>query len=756
LNPATSGVVVDTLISDHFPVFIICDDSDCQKLDLRKFRGRHIDPAMIAGFNQALMQAFDGFLEIESPDAAVERFCLEIETRIDHYFPVKVINRKTKPIKPWITADIVHAINRKNALYRAFVITKSESSWSAFKVQRNLVIKEIRKAKKHYYQDLITKNEGNSKRTWQILNEIIGRGDSKPSTVQQIRLDDDLKTDPLDVASGLNDFFTTIGEKLDQSIPISQIDPTSYIERDFIDTCFLHPVTPVTIQNVLREMKGKGGTDQPISAKIIKLLAESVATPLSHIVNLCFANGYFPGQLKFSTVTPVHKTGNKDTPGNYRPISVLSPISKIIERCISQRILSYISMHDILGSNQYGFRTKHSTEHALINFVDYVTDEKEKGNFVLGIYCDIKKAFDSVNFAILYKKLEKYGIRGRALDLIKSYLTNRKQRVKIMKPTGEIILSDVSDVTCGVPQGSVLGPLLFLIYVNDLQNVSPLFRTITFADDTNLFAVGPNLDTLCTSVNVELGLLKNWFDCNRLCLNISKTCFQLYTSKMNYMEPCLLINNVEIKREPSVKFLGVIVDEQLSFKAHIEYVAKKVALGIGFMYRSRDILNKKQLKLLYNTIVLPHLSYSSLVWGINFPTHLKRLLLLQKRAARVILGLGYTESVLHRFPELGLNPLCELTNLRCMIMIYKIKRGLAPPQLAHLLEWRIVNPEEYAIRNRGPLMVPFAYTRARQNTFRVFGAKLFNRLSGVSELTIQTSISIFKKEVRRLLGNNFQ
>jgi len=166
------------------------------------------------------------------------------------------------------------------------------------------------------------------------------------------------------------------------------------------------------------------------------MLAVSIAAPLCHIVNLCFEEGYFPDKLKVSTVTPAYKSGSRNSAGNYRPISVLSPLSKIIERCVSDRILSFISAYDTLGSNQYGFRKKHSTEHALLNFVDFVTKEKEKGNFVLGIYVDIKKAFDSVNFPILYRKLQKYGIRGNALNIIKSYLTNRKQRVKIMDSEG--------------------------------------------------------------------------------------------------------------------------------------------------------------------------------------------------------------------------------------------------------------------------------------------------------------------------------
>jgi len=755
LRSIVSGVLVETLISDHFPIFMVSDLSDGQKCYSRNFVGRKFDPGMVTRLNQALSIAFNGFHDIDSPDDALERFCYEIESRVDLYFPKKTSNRKNVPLKPWITQRILDAINRKNSLYKIYVQTKTDASHFIFKTFRNRVLKDLRNAKKLYYQGLIEKNKGNSKRTWQILNEMLGRENHKSCYVKSLNVNGSLLTDEQQIASGLNEFFTSIGANLEQTIPISNSDPTAYIHDDIQDTCFLNPVSPVTVQNVLREMKASGGSEQAISAKVLKLISASISAPLSHVINLCFTAGYFPDKLKTSIVTPIHKSGCKDSAGNYRPISVLSPLSKIIERCASDIIINFLNIHDILGSNQYGFRLKHSTEHALINFVDYVTNEREKGNYVMGIYLDIRKAFDSVNYEILFKKLVKYGIRGHALNLIKSYLTNRKQCVKVENVKGQVFISDLSAVTCGVPQGSVLGPLLFLLYVNDLQNVSQLFHTITYADDTNLFMAGPQLETLCNTANAELRKLKEWFDCNRLCVNIAKTCFQLYTSKVYDFVPKLQINNEDIKREPLVKFLGVLVDEQLSFKPHIEYIARKVAIAIGFMYRGRDLMNREQLILIYNTLVLPHLSFSSIVWGINFVTNLNRLRILQKRAARVVLGLGYIDHVSHRFREIGISPLCELINLRCMVLIYKIKHGIAPRQMNHLIEWRIDDDNPHALRHRTPLIIPFSSRRFKQNTFRIHGPKLFNRLSVIADLNTGTSVSIFKKQVKGLLESNF-
>ena len=213
----------------------------------------------------------------------------------------------------------------------------------------------------------------------------------------------------------------------------------------------------------------------------------------------------------------------------------------------------------------------------MLTFVDYVTNELKQGKYVLGIYLDIKKAFDSVNHEILFQKLHKYGIRGNSLRLIKSYLSNRCQCVKLVDSKGNRIISNHKQITCGVPQGSVLGPLLFLLYVNDLKNASTILRTITFADDTNIFLSHIHLNDLCNIANTELEKVLQWFHCNRLCLNVLKTSYQLYTKKTeDAVVQQIQINNQPIKRERVVKFLGILVDEDLSFKEQIGYVCKQV------------------------------------------------------------------------------------------------------------------------------------------------------------------------------------
>lgn len=747
LGPATSGVIIELTLSDHFPIFLDTPLNEGEKSRSNcSLYQRKITQSGVTLFNEWLVHKFAEFGDIQSPDIAVDVFCETVRLNIDHFLPIEKVCRKTTPLKPWITRSILSSINTKTALYKTYLQNKSPENLVAFKVYKNRLRSVTRVAKKKYFQDQLDMHRGNSKKIWKVLNEACGRKRNKLTNIKRLKTNGDIVNNQQDIANILNIYFTTIGPKLAQSAPLSPTEPTSFIHNEVLGTCFLNPVSPETIRNILSELPNKGEGTEPITNRILKLLSPSVSFPLSHLVNICFATSIFPDSLKESVVTPVFKAGDRDDPGNYRPISIISPLSKIIEKCIVERLNSFLKHHDILSSSQYGFRTKHSTEHALLNFIDFASEEKDKGNYVLGIYLDIKKAFDSVNHEILCKKLSKYGIRGNAHRLIHNYLRNRSQKVKIIDKEGKVI-SNGKTITCGVPQGSVLGPLLFLIYVNDLKNVSASFKTITFADDTNLFLSHRNLTELCNLANKELSKVEDWFACNQLSLNVAKTSYQLYTSKIIDKSPVILINNIHIKNEKYVKFLGVLVDEALSFKKHINYVCKKVALGIGCMFRSRSVLEPSQLISLYNALVLPHLNYCSLVWSINFETNLKRPFLLQKRAARVILGLQYTDSVTARFSEIGIKPLTMLRDLKCMIMIYKLRHRSLPAQLNNIIEWREQDASRQQLRNRGPLIIPFSRTVSRQHTFRVFASKLFNNLNAMRPIHLDVTISKYKKSI---------
>ena len=279
--------------------------------------------------------------------------------------------------------------------------------------------------------------------------------------------------------------------------------------------------------------------------------------------------------MKIAKVIPLYKNGSKHLFTNYRPVSLLPQFSKILEKLFNSRLDSFLERHNVLSESQYGFRTKRSTSQALMESIERITDAIDNHQYAIGIFIDLRKAFDTINHNILINKLEKIGIRGMAIDWIKSYLDRRKQFVKLGNHS-----SNCFDIACGVPQGSVLGPKLFILYINDICQLSKLLSMVLFADDTNVFCFGDDLDTLQKNINEELYKLKLWFDWNKLSLNVSKTKFMFFGRFRLNTQLKIEIDGVAIEQVHKIKFLGVTIDDKLSWKPHITHVKYKVARSL--------------------------------------------------------------------------------------------------------------------------------------------------------------------------------
>ena len=315
---------------------------------------------------------------------------------------------------------------------------------------------------------------------------------------------------------------------------------------------------------------------------------------------------------------------------NYRPIAILPVFSKILEKIIYHRLYDFLQNKNILTDNQFGFRKKYSTSLAIFNLTESVLKEMEKGNFCIGLFMDLSKAFDTIDHHILLNKLEYYGVRGIARQWFSSYLHQRTQYVMVNG-----VKSSIQCNNCGVPQGSVLGPLLFLIYINDIVNSSNLFRFSLFADDTVATLSGKNLQTLVSSVNKEISNVSLWFKANKLSLNHSKTNYIIFRTRKRGVPtnlPEILIDDVIINKVDNVKFLGVTINEYLDWSTHTSVISKSVARSVGILSKLKFILPSNILKLIYNSLILPHLSYCNHIWGNTFKSHLKQLHILQKKS----------------------------------------------------------------------------------------------------------------------------
>ena len=322
---------------------------------------------------------------------------------------------------------------------------------------------------------------------------------------------------------------------------------------------------------------------------------------LCAIINKCFSNGIFPDCLKLATITPIFKKGDRSDFRNYRPISVLPLLSKIFERLLYNRLLDYCTSNSILTPFQFGFRPKLTTQDATLNLTEYLYEALNNKEIAVSVFIDYSKAYDTVNHGILLKKMEKYGINGIALDLIKNYLTNRKQCVRIKSE-----ISSYNNISIGIPQGSVLGSIFFLLYINDFPNIDQNFKPTMFADDSTISVRDKSEYNLFSRVNTVLSNFFSWTVCNRLSLNIEKTSYMITTNRLNVNIPPLEINGISLKFVKCTKFLGIGLDSDLKFKTHITHVYSKISKSIGVLNRLKKFVPINIMcKLYYSNISIP-------------------------------------------------------------------------------------------------------------------------------------------------------
>ena len=364
---------------------------------------------------------------------------------------------------------------------------------------------------------------------------------------------------------------------------------------------------------------------------MLKRNCNEIVKPLAYIYNLSISTGVVPSSLKLARVIPVFKKGDSTAMGNYRPISLLTCLSKVLEKLIFVRTTKFFNMHDLFYPLQFGFRENHSTTHALLTIVNKIASGIDKFEHTVGVFLDFSKAFDTINHEILLYKLNYYGVRGIALEWFRNYLDSRKQFVSIANTN-----SDTKMVNCGVPQGSILGPLLFLIYINDFCKSSSVLSFILFADDSNIFFSHKDPRHLLATINHELKQVSEWIKANKLSLNLQKTNYMLFSNIIDELPGNIIFENTNIKRVSITKFLGVTIDKNLSWKEHVDHICKIISRNIGIINKVKYYFPTHILLNLYSTLILPHLNYGIVAWGNCADCLLNRILLLQKKAMRII------------------------------------------------------------------------------------------------------------------------
>ena len=748
----TLSFILTNQISDHQPI-ITCIDINT-KINTPKtitvtVRGIN---AMIKFKNDLthsnLIEKLDKNLSSD-PNANYDLVANTLQILKEKHFPTKVIKfdkRKHKKSN-WITNGILKSIAYKNKLYKQLLKTpRNTAEYNArktnLKTYQKILKKSIISAKKQYYFEKFNTNKDNIKNTWQTIKDILNTNKKNKEIPPYFKLDDRRLTDPAEIANNFNKYFANIGINYAKSIkPPKNKTFKTYLLNPCKHTFEFNLLNNESTSELINALKPKdsAGYDN-ISTKLLKFIKDVITPTITLIINQSITTGIFPDKLKISKIIPIYKKNEDCLFSNYRPISLLPAISKLFEMAIYKQLNIYLDHFKLLYKSQYGFREDHSTELANLELIDHVTNYMDDGKSPFNIYIDFSKAFDTINHNILLSKLSHYGITGTANKLMANYLHNRKQFVNYNDTE-----SDMLDITAGVPQGSILGPLLFIIYINDITFSSKLFTFINYADDTTListtdrFAPFSSINELEFKISNELNLISDWVKVNQLAINPDKTKFMIFhkpQKKVNYFS--LTLEGKSIERVDSFNSLGLIINKQLTWKTHTENISKKIATATGIINKIKLIIPKNILITLYNTLILPHLNYCILAWG-HKPG---RLITMQKKIIRIISFSNYNAHTEPLFKIFSILKLDDMYKHNILKFYYKLINRRIPVFFYNFTPFSAISQHKHNTRFKDHNLPTVKHEFAKNNL----------RYQLICQLNLQPKIITSKVHTHSLAG----
>lgn len=699
-------------------------------------------------------------------EKAEEAFTYFYDRLINHIKQSSIIKNnyipsKFRKIKPWITNGIVTSIRTRDKL--AYKVKKEPTNLSllhTYKKYRNILTAIIRVAKEKYYEEKIRIYNKDLKKIWQTINEATDTIKRNNTQINVISSHNELPiTNNNEIANEFNKYFSRIGHTIVNSISSHSSEHETYDFHNSSNSSsiFLLPVTENTIISIVNELKNNvtPGIDG-ISTSLIKKISNFISKPLSTIFNLCITQGVFPEQLKCAIVIPLHKSGDKSDLNNYRPISLLSTLAKIFEKCIKKRLDNYLQKYMILSEFQFGFRNNVSTEDAILAVTSDITKALDEGKKCLGVFLDLKKAFDTVSHEILLKKLENIGIRGIALDLFRSYLCGRYQHTKVNN-----VISEKEIVNIGIPQGTVLGPVLFSIYINDLLFLDTNItkgNVYSFADDTVVIFTGCCWEHVFKKANIGLTSIKKWLDFNLLALNIDKTTFipfslnktglptveNNYNLKIHSKNCANIYNNCNCpKLRPSthVKYLGIFIDQNLKWNFHINYLCLKLRKTLYKFVQLRRFMPVKLLRTIFLALVQSIIQYGIIGWGGLSQSTIRPLILLHKRIIKICLRRKLDHPTHLIYKEFNVLNIKQIYMYTILNHYHKYQAKFISSDHGH-------NTRRYNISL--PLIEPKCKTEAGLRHSSNYGPRLYNDFIKRNPKLKLLNNTLFKKQVLEL------
>ena len=734
-------------LSDHYLVYCV-----------RKLRGgvkhqhKYITSRQLKNFNQeAFLSDFSEVnwealvADAQDIDDEVRKWTQIFSLILEKHAPT-LRRRVSDRYTPWLNADYFKLAKTRDKLKTRAVKTNSKLLMESYRQIRNRLNNMNTQLKREYFSEKITQSQGDLKKTWKTINQVINKK-SNTTVVPNLTVDGQTIRGNKAIASSMNEYFCSIGNKLSEKIP-NKANPLLSGEYPFEIPPLSFSFSAIMadkLSSTLNKMKTSNGSGHDgIASFYLKIALPVVGGSLCDLFNKSLFAGKFPEDWKIARIAPIFKSGAKDDRSNYRPISVLPFISSSFEKLIFNQFYEYLDANKSLYEHQSGFRLLHSVATALLASTNDWYLNIDKGKYTGLVFIDLKKAFDTVDHKILLQKMNMYGVTGLEHDWFTSYLENRKQFCRVDGTS-----SDVRRINCGVPQGSCLGPLLFLIYINDLPFSLQKSHVSMYADDTAISLSSKSIGDLQNDLHLDLLKLQDWLHANKLSLNVVKTQSLVIGSGPNIRkiesQPdappsfSFSIGDQDIEMITNTRYLGVQIDK------HIDTIKTKANRALGLIKYSKKYLQSDILNKMYRGIVEPHLSYCCSVWGCCNESKLDVLQKIQNRAARIVTSSPYDASAAPIIQNLGWLTISNLVRKETATLTYKSLNLLAPDFLRKLFEKCSDDRERFLRSSETDLKIPLLKTINGQKAFSYRGPKLWNGLQRATKLA--PSLKTFKEQL---------
>ena len=619
----------------------------------------------------------------------------------------------------WYTLDLLRLKRKRDGWYKKFCRTNSNDHWRNYTMARNIYSQTLIKTRSEYIQRKIEHHKNNSKELWKILKSLLKPGVCKS---RSITFNDTEERSEQAIASKFNTYFIDSVSDINRSIEL--VDEPDEIKQPINVNCTLtgfHPISYIELKNICFSMQKTAGIDN-VNAKVIQDCFHVIGHDLLGLINESLQTGHVPRVWKESLVVPIQKVAGTSKAEEFRPINMLHTLEKILELFIKGQLLNYLNMNSLLIPEQSGYREGHSCETALNLVLAKWKENIERKETIVAVFLDLKRAFETISRPLLLRTIKRFGITGTAYKWFESYLCDRTQRTIFNEftsfPMGNIL---------GVPQGSVLGPILFIMYINDMRQVLRFCDINLFADDTVLFIAAKDLDFAIIRLNEDLCSLSRWLKFKQLKLNISKTKFMVISRNRVTENVSVEIDSETLERVREMKYLGVTIDDKLKFNIHIDNVIKKIAKKYGILCRLNKELSTFSKIHLYKSIISPHLDFCSSILFLANETQISRLQHLQNKVKRLILRCSRFTSSALMLDALQWLSVKQRIVFMTMLFIFKIVNGLLPRYLCD----RIVRGSDihrYNTRNATEIRTPNFIFGASQNSLFFKGIKVFNSM----------------------------